>query len=189
MIRAFAAISIPESILDGIEQTTARLRKLGLDAKYTKRSAIHLTLKFIGNIEEVLVEDISDALERSTRPGMRFSLVVKGVGVFPDFRKPRIIWAGIEAQPLLTDLQRRVDSNLALLGFEPEKRVFSPHLTLARLKAARNVADLRRFVEEEGEDLSFGCFQVDEIHLYQSLLRPEGAEYRRLITHPLPSLS
>ena len=186
MIRAFAAISMPGSILDSIEQTTARLRKLGLNARYTKRSAIHLTLKFLGDIEEVLVEDISDALKKSAMYGTRFSLVVEGAGVFPNFRKPRIIWAGIKPQPMLTDLQRRVDNHLALLGFEPEKRAFRPHLTLARLKGARKVADLRSFVEREGESLSLGSFQVDEIHLYQSLLRPEGAEYRRLVAHPLP---
>jgi 2'-5' RNA ligase len=183
VIRAFVAVSIPSTILERIEETSSRLRELGLGARFSKIQSIHLTLKFLGEIEEGLVGRIGQALEESVRSTALFSLDVRGVGVFPNCRRPRVIWVGIEKEPELVKLQQRVEKGLQGLGFESEKRPFRPHLTLARLKSSRNVAELRQFLALEGEGLRLGTFEVNSIHLYQSILRPSGAEYRRLSSH------
>jgi 2'-5' RNA ligase len=186
VIRAFVAISIPEQILEKIGQTVSQLQQLKLDARFTKRSSIHLTLKFLGNVREIQVDDISEALRLAAETATRFEISVQGLGVFPTLRRPRIVWVGIRREPLLADLHRNMDKNLDRLGFEPEKREFRPHLTLARLKSSRNTTELKRFLADEGSILSCGSFQVREIDLYQSILHPSGAEYRKLATHSLP---
>jgi 2'-5' RNA ligase len=185
VIRAFIAISIPEQILGGIDKMARRLKALRLNARFTKTSSIHLTLKFLGDINEFLVESVSERLEQCTRTTDRFNVTVERLGVFPNLRKPRVIWTGVRHESELVDLQQRLDRELETLGFELEKRSFEPHLTLARLKSSKNLTELRQLVESEGPDFKLGSFEVDEVHLYQSILRPEGAVYRRLATHAL----
>lgn len=185
MIRSFAAISIPEFILERIETVIVDLKELKIEARYTKTPSMHLTLKFLGNIEESLVESVSKALEQSARTVSRFSLDIERIGFFPNSKRPRIVWIGVEEDPMLSELQRQVEKNLQRLGFEAETRPFKPHLTLARLKSSRNLPELQRFLEMKETGFRIGSFDVDSIHLYQSILRPDGAEYRRLCTHGL----
>lgn len=185
MIRAFVAIPIPDPILRNMESTSTRLKQLELDAKFTRSSAIHLTLRFLGDIDRHVVEEMKRALDRCVPRRKRFGLQIKGVGVFPNLKRPRIVWAGIGNQTELVRLQRDVEESAQLLGFESERRPFKPHLTLARLKSSRNMNELQRFLEEEGEGLRLGSFEVEEIHLYQSILHPSGAEYCKLSTHVL----
>lgn len=171
--------------MEGIEERIARLKGLGIDARFPKTQSIHLTLKFLGNIDEPMVERVRHVLEGSARSCNCFDLQVEGLGVFPSLRRPRIVWVGLRKEPALDKLQRGLETSLLPLGWKLDKRPFKPHLTLARLKSSRNISGLQCLLETEGPDISVGSFAVDAIHLCQSILHPCGPEYRRLSTHVL----
>ena len=185
MIRAFIAIQIPDDLLKRIETEAKRLKNLRIDARFTKKSSIHLTLKFLGDIDENLVASVGDALQESARALDRFRLGIEGLGVFPIRKTPRVIWIGVRKEPMLVELHQQVEANLQGLGFETEGRPFRPHLTIARLKSSKNLAGLEDFIVMEGAEFKIGTFEVGAVHLYQSLLYPDGAEYRQLSTHTL----
>jgi 2'-5' RNA ligase len=125
------------------------------------------------------IESLKRILDKEGSQTTAFEIQVGGVGAFPDLRKPRVIWIGIQAPTSLADLQRRIDRETVRLGYESEERAFSPHLTLGRLSRDASPEDGRRV----GQVLSgmqtgtLGSVTVNEIHLYQSDLRPGGAIY------------
>jgi RNA 2',3'-cyclic 3'-phosphodiesterase len=181
VIRSFIAIDLPSDLRESIAAVTTRLTRLRLDGRFSKPEAIHLTLKFLGNIEEKRIPDIQGVIERSAAGIAPFSLAVRFFGVFPHLKNPRVLWLGVEQSESLNLLQKRLEGSLAELGFEAETRPFSPHLTLIRLRSARNSAELVRFLKQEGKR-EVGTLPVDAIHIFQSILRPDGAEYRRLVS-------
>jgi 2'-5' RNA ligase len=189
VIRSFVAISIPDTILERIEESISDLRDLGLEARFSKVQSIHLTLKFLGNVNQERIPLVVTALQEGVQEASSFALTVHELGVFPNLRKPRVVWAGIEQDQRLTALQQRVEACLQPLGFEAERRSFHPHLTLARLKSRRNLSALLCHLEGVGETFHAGRFGVEEIHLFQSILRPEGAQYHRLASFPLVGAS
>lgn len=180
MIRCFVAIPLEPEVVSGIAKIQRRLRELELDASWPAAQGLHLTLKFLGNVEEVRVPELAAALQRAVQGRDGLELSVQGLGAFPRPSDPRVVWVGVEGGPDLTDLQAAIEKQVTALGFPREDRPFRPHLTAARVKSRRNVARLIRFLEVETVDL--GTFHADRVHLYQSLLRPEGAEYRILET-------
>lgn len=185
MIRSFIAIAIPAGIEKGLEAVASDLKQLRINARFTRVTSIHLTLKFLGDIEASRVERIGQVLEKSAQKIGRFTVSIEGVGVFPSLKRPRIVWVGVREEPMLVSLQRDIESNLEILDFEVEKRLFKPHLTLARIKSSKGLPDLRAYLEDEGPEFAIGSFEVHDFHLYQSILRPQGAEYRQLSTHAL----
>jgi len=168
--------------MKGIKEIALRLKELGIAARFPKTRSIHLTLKFLGDIDESMVERVKQVLERSDRSCGCFDLHVEGLGVFPSLRKPRIVWVGVRRESALDKLQRGLEASLQVLGFEAERRPFRPHLTVARLKSSRNISELQCFLESEGRDFAVGSFAVDAIHLYRSVLHPDGPEYQKLST-------
>lgn len=187
MIRSFVAISIPDPILEAIEQTVSRIRALGLNARFPKIRSIHLTLKFLGDLDPSMVGDVSRALDAVVQSHETFELTIQGTGVFPNIRRPRIVWVGVDVTPALLRLQSSVEESMVRLGFESDRRPYRPHLTVARLKDARNLLELRDFLEEEAVGLTMGSLRVDEVLLMQSTLWPQGAEYQQLSSHSLSS--
>jgi RNA 2',3'-cyclic 3'-phosphodiesterase len=185
MIRSFIAIDLSTEIRESIAAISRRLSRLGLDGRFSKPESTHLTLKFLGSIEESRVPHIHAAMERSLQGIEPFTLLIRSLGVFPHLGNPRVLWVGVEPSHALSLLQRRLEETLGELGFEAETRPFRPHLTLIRLRSSRNLAELVQFLRQEG-DLDVGSLPVDAVHLYQSILRPEGAEYRRLVGVRLP---
>ncbi len=117
-----------------------------------------------------------------------FELKCRGVGAFPNPVSPRVVWAGIETVPGLFALQRGVDEELKTLGFLPEDRPFSPHLTLARLKGRAKLRLLQEYLKDQGFREEAGSFTASEVHLFRSELRPDGARYTKLCTVALGSL-
>jgi 2'-5' RNA ligase len=178
-------VSIPDPVLQELERTMSKIRRLSLNARYPKLRSIHLTLKFLGDLESEKVQEVSRVLDTAVQSMEPFELNIHGMGVFPNLRRPRIIWVGVEAVPALQELQRHVEENLLRLSFESERRPYRPHLTIARLKDTRNLAALKTFLEEEAAGPMAGTFGVREVHLMQSVLRPQGAEYHQLSNHPL----
>lgn len=180
MIRAFIAVPLNEKVRAGLQDASRQLGQLGLDARFVKAASLHLTLKFLGNIEPSLVEPIGQALQDCCSRQDIFQVAVEGLGVFPNQRRPRVVWAGIGGSAALGEIQGRVEEQMKALGFKPEDRPFRPHLTLARLRSPRNAQRLGEFLQRRENVLDFGLVNVDRVHLYQSLLKPDGAEYLKL---------
>ncbi len=139
---------------------------------------LHITTKFIGEWEEERLEELRAALEE-IEPVGTIEIAVRGLGWFPSERAPRVFWAGIEAAPGLAELARRTQERLARLGVPIERRKYSPHLTLARIKGPVNLTPLRSAVAAL-PSTEFGSFVADRFHLYLSELTPAGSIYTAL---------
>jgi len=188
VIRSFVALTLPDEIKRNLATISQKLSRMGLDGSFPKPDAMHLTLKFLGNIPENQVEAIEEALRRASARIPVLQLKCRGVGAFPNADFPRVVWAGIETVPELSILHRRVDEELATLGFLPEDRPFSPHLTLVRLKGRTNIRLLKEYLKDSAIREEAGSFSASEIHLFQSELRPDGARYTKLRSVGLGSL-
>jgi 2'-5' RNA ligase len=179
LIRTFIAIEIPSEIKSALAAFQSELRRVGADVGWTKPEGIHLTLKFLGETEEGLVGEIGaicNELAAETRP---FELGLHGAGVFPNPRKPRVLWAGLSGEIEKTGaLRRKLNERLARLGFEPEEKEFNPHLTLGRIKSDKKIRELLALAG--AYTLPELTFEVREIVLMKSDLQPTGARYTRL---------
>lgn len=188
-MRAFIAIDLPEAIHAALREKQATFRAVCPQANWARPEGIHLTLKFLGEISEVQVKQVSDALS-ALGQFEAFEIEVKGFGFFPDARRPRVFWAGLEAPPALAELAARVETALGALGFPREPRPFTPHLTLARFKIPRPQTALQKLLEQEvgtvGEPPLLGRFGVSEFFLFESKLSPRGAEYSKRARFPSP---
>jgi RNA 2',3'-cyclic 3'-phosphodiesterase len=179
-VRLFVALDIPVPVRAAIEALVAKLRPACPGARWVRLEGSHITLKFIGEVSAEKVEPIRSALApiRSAAP---IEMVFHGLGFFPHQGRPRVFWAGIEAGDVLGDLASAVEAALEPLGIPPERRAFSPHLTLARFESPRGLDGLREAIAAAG-GLEFGRATATEFHLYQSVLKRGGAEYTRLAT-------
>jgi 2'-5' RNA ligase len=184
-IRAFLAIDPPEEILREIGRIQGRLQRLiGGELRWVRPEAIHLTLKFFGDISENAVADIAAVVEPAAAGAAPFILSIDGVGVFPDQRRPRILWLGMDGDvPRLLVFQKELERALGMVGFPEEERPFTPHLTLARIKSARGLTGLARALEK-GEEYAAGRFTAPGIGLIRSELTPRGAVYTTLKWFP-----
>lgn len=169
-MRLFVAVEIPEAIREQL--VTLETDVPG--ATWVKPQAIHLTLRFLGDgIDPIRLTPIKRAL--ASVKAAPFALTLRGVGRFPPRKNPaRVLWVGLEEQPALLTLQAAVEKALGAVGFEPEERPFSPHITLARLKGE---ASVERFLQS-GSMFSAEPFPVSEYFLISSLLTPAGPKYR-----------
>ena len=146
--------------------------------KFVETENVHLTLKFLGEIEPSLVEEVSNVVEgTSFQP---FTAMIERVGVFPNLRRPRVVWAGItEGASRLEEIWSEIDSKLSKLGFERERRRFSPHITIGRVRSGRNRDKLVHEISSLS-DYVFGELHVDRIALKKSVLTPRGPIYSTL---------
>jgi len=187
MIRAFIAIDIPDDVRVAIGEAQARLKRahVGVKISWTKIDNLHLTLQFLGYIDEAVVEKIKAALQSVAVRHRSFELSVHGAGAFPNENRPRVIWAGChDTESRLKGLAQAVQEAMQPLGFEPEHREFSAHLTLGRAKFPRPDVALTRAVDSL-KDNDFGTLRVEAIHLFESKLHPEGSVYTKLSSHVL----
>ena len=169
----------------GLWDAVAPLRERGLPVKWVRPDGIHLTLKFLGDVDEAREPALRAALAQAAgaRPGgggeaRGVTLRIEGFGVFPDLQRPRIVWAGVAPDPALELLQHRVEQMFAPLGFPPEARAFRPHVTLGR---AGREARARDFTGLEGAlaTLAFAAVAVVEhLDLMQTTLQSGGAVYQ-----------
>ncbi len=176
-MRLFVAIDLPEAVQDRLSLLCCGLP----GARWVTPEQIHLTLRFIGEVDGGLFLDIRDALAHIE--GESFSLQLSGVGFFPPRGKPRVIWVGLRENEPLLKLRNRVESLLVRLDLEPEGRKFSPHITLARLKNTPTIK-IVRFLEAHSH-LDTSPFLVENFHLYSSVLGRKGAVHRIEASFPL----
>jgi RNA 2',3'-cyclic 3'-phosphodiesterase len=181
-MRAFVAIELPPAVQVELRRQQAAFRGVAPEARWTRPEGIHITLKFLGEIDGDQVEKVIAALA-ALGPLAGFEIEVRDFGFFPDARRPRVFWAGVHAPAALTNLAARVEGAMGNLGFAPEERAFTPHLTLARFKIPRPQPDLAALVEKQCH-LSLGRFQVSGFFLFESRLSPQGAEYRKVARFP-----
>ncbi|MFO8101082.1 MAG: RNA 2',3'-cyclic phosphodiesterase [Dehalococcoidia bacterium] len=182
--RAFIAIELPKEVKDFLSEVTAGLRPGREKAvKWVAPEGIHLTLKFLGNIPEEQVVDITNALDKLAREIPSFELNLEGAGAFPNSISPRVIWVGIGGDiPELTNLQRQIERELAPLGFSPDKKAFSAHLTLGRVREKATRQERLELGGAVGELQINGTlpFRVTSISLIKSTLTSSGAIYNQL---------
>lgn len=180
-MRVFIAIDVPQDIKNRLASVQEQLRPFSPSARWVATESIHLTLKFIGEIPEKRREDIDEALAGLT--WRAFTVGVHGVGFFPGTRSPRVFWAGLQAATM-EGLAKEIDTRLEQAGFDPEKRTFRAHVTLARSGNTRLESALVN-AAEPFMDTDFGTFTADRCFLYQSTLKASGAVYTRLKEYPL----
>jgi len=158
------------------------LRSVARDVAWVAAGNLHLTLKFLGAVPETRIESIAGALRDAGLAGRPFEARIRGLGAFPSTGRPRVVWAGVtDGASQMTELARRVDIALAALGFAPEERPFSPHVTLGRVRRPeRNPALADALERASGRE--YGLLQVQSAALMRSQLGPRGARYSELVT-------
>jgi len=183
-IRCFIAIELPDEIKRGLVQLEAQLKSGNQPwVKWVDPYSIHLTLKFLGSVAVDRIDPITRAMGKAVQGASPFHLEVKDLGVFPNLRRVQVAWVGVSGEvDKLVQLQQRIESNLAGLGFAPESRRFTPHLTLARLRDRASPDERQRFGQLIA-DTKFEAaytFQVEAISLMRSQLTREGAIYSQI---------
>ena len=180
-LRLFVAVTLPADAREAIARVIQGLRAADLTGvRLVDPDGVHLTLKFLGNVDSSRVPALTGALDAVGEGAAPFALHLRGVGVFPDRRSPRVLWAGVSGDTeVLAALARRVDDACANVGFAREQRPFSPHLTLARLRD-RASADERQRAGTLLADIGPApgeSFAVEAFHLIRSTLTPSGPIY------------
>jgi 2'-5' RNA ligase len=181
-IRTFIAIVLPESVIRQLAQVQRQLeRQAPLESvRWVKPEGIHLTMKFLGDTPVGKLDAIRAALTAVASQTLPCAFTVGGLGCFPNARRPRVIWVGV--QPMgeeLASLQRAVERAMKPLGFLPEGREFTPHLTLGRVRDRIPPTDLARLgaLLSSTDIGTLGEVQAHSFALIQSVLKPSGAEY------------
>jgi RNA 2',3'-cyclic 3'-phosphodiesterase len=179
-VRAFIAIELPESVKSFLVKISAELKLCGGPVKWVRPAGIHLTLKFLGSVPSDLLPRIQEAALPLFREQKPTQLHVSGLGAFPHLRKPRVVWAGLE-DPAggLSPLVNSLETVLEPLGFPKENRQFNPHLTLGRFKSNEKSSELIETIRQK-MDIVGPSFVADHAILFESVLKPSGAEYIQL---------
>ena len=186
-IRAFIAVEIDEPNKQKILNLISQLNKSDAAIKWATEHQMHLTLKFLGNINDSDIQKISASLKSIAGDSNAFSIKFPRIGAFPNMNRPRVIWLGIDkGAEDLTLLNSKIENELEKLGFVKEKREYSAHLTLGRVKSLKNIQNLTKLINEIELNLQ-DEIKINKIILFQSTLTPKGAVYTTLKQYNLPS--
>lgn len=189
-IRSFIAIELPQEFLAGLMQVQEDLRTNAWaeEVRWVRPEGIHLTLKFLGDVPANRIDPISQAVAQAVAGIRPFTVTAEGLGVFPNWRRPRVIWVGVGGDTeVLHTLQAQVETAMAELGFEPESRPFHPHFTLGRVRQGVSSASQKRLGAALRTHVvqRVGRMLVEEVSLMRSQLNPQGAIYTQLGVYPL----
>jgi 2'-5' RNA ligase len=189
VFRAFIAIDLAEELLRKIHEISTGLHeRLGdLPVRWIPAENVHLTLKFLGDVSETNVERLAEIIRRVAQAHDCFEISVGSLGVYPNARRPRVIWLGVEAPQALLSIQRGIDQETSRLGYETKEQDFSPHLTIGRVSRGADYRELKAISGSlEAETVGFlGAARVEQVNLYRSDLKPTGAEYSVIYTGKL----
>ncbi len=184
-LRTFIALELPQNVLSFLESLQSNLRQDGVDIRWVPPQNIHLTLKFLGDIPIEICPEIEAVLDEAGQGTAPMDLCVKGLGVFPGMKNPRVLWAGLGGETMaLIDFQKRLECCLATLGIKKEKRSFKAHLTIGRMKHKVQPARLSAAIQKS---MTFAplSFRAEHLVFFRSELKPSGAVYTRLYTKDL----
>ena len=185
-MRLFLAINMEPALRREVADATASLRDVAPAAGWVDEGRLHLTLKFLGEQPEASVAPLTEMLDEVSRRHRQFAIRVRHVGAFPNFRRARVVWMGVEPDPRLELLHDDVEVACATMGFELEGRPFRPHITLARVKHDRVDEQTLRALWRAGKRVDFEEETlVESIDLMHSTLSPSGSRYERVHASPL----
>ena len=188
--RAFIAIALNKTLYKELAVLQQKLKASNADVKWVAPENIHITLKFLGNITDEQIETVKDALKKSCAQFKSYDTSLKGIGAFPDFLSPRVIWVGMDEGSKQTSLIcDSIEENLAKAGFPKEERKFSAHLTLGRVRPSagsgqgsfKNKQKLAEVIEKEKSFYSSEKLSVQEIILFKSTLTGSGSIYEPIL--------
>ena len=176
MIRTFLAAEIPPEVKNRLTADMARFKAMAPLVKWSQPDNLHLTFRFLGDVKENDLEELFDALRDGVTDMSPFAMEIRGIGAFPNWRHPRVIWAGCgEGAEDAVALAERVEDICADLGYERERRPFSPHLTLGRMKLPADANGLESVAG--GREKVYGYVDVDALVVFMSSLRRTGPVY------------
>ena len=189
MLRTFIAVDFPTEIITKIARITAYLQSQTPinTLKWIAPENMHLTLKFLGDVREDRISDLTRGLQEALHAQPTFNITIEGLGMYPNASQPRVVWLGIKDKGNLKQIHHELVKVLRDFDPDPEKRAFSPHLTIARIR--QNVS--RDVVQQVGETLSqfkvdsLGSFEIQTVQLFKSELTPQGPIYACLFSMPL----
>lgn len=188
-MRLFWAVNLPPHLKAALANIQGLLKKTNIDVKWVEENNFHLTVQFLGEVEPSLVTYIITVVEKALEEVeiTPFSILLKGVGFFPDQTRPRVLWVGVEGEvDKLVSLQKQVCQAMSPLGFPLDKKAFSPHLTIARFRSSREINELLRKIKQLrlAESL-VGEIKVNSLELMQSELSRQGPMYSVITSIPL----
>lgn len=185
-MRLFVAFDLPDQVRSSLAAVIDRLKPKCREARWVRPESMHLTLKFIGNAvtdgDARKFAELRSALSTvySSEP---VEIHFRGIGFFPNERRPRVVWCGVKSSPNLAEIAADIDRVLAPIGIPRESRAFVPHLTLARIEPPRRIEALARSAEQL-QSADFGSARETQFYLFESKLKPSGAVYTKLETYP-----
>jgi len=183
--RSFLAFDIPEDIVADVCDIQKQIGEQGLKIKWVASQNLHLTVKFLGSVSSEKIEQVKAAAPDAAREAAPLKVAVRGVGVFPDMKRPQVVWVGLtgDTRPLI-DFHDVLDEHLEQAGFEKDERRFNAHITMGRIKSKVNTT---RLAEAMGQFLEFEsrAFGMDKLVLYKSDLQPTGPVYTQIDVFPL----
>ena len=176
-VRTFVAIPIPAEIRRRLVEVEQDLMPAKAGVKWVPEDSFHVTLKFLGYVEPERLEAIAGGVEAAIQGTGPFEVELAGVGAFPKITRPSVVWVGVTrgGQEMIS-LADRIDREMAKIGFEREKRPFSPHITLGRVKSPENLSGLRELIERH-RNREVGSFGVEQVNIMRSELRITGPIY------------
>jgi RNA 2',3'-cyclic 3'-phosphodiesterase len=179
MKRIFIAVKVEPGgeLLRMISSVKALLVKENI--KWVEPANLHLTLAFLGETEEKRIKILANMLKDKCSGYHKFDFILSGTGVFKNYRDPRVIWVGIRSQEVLSMLNDTINTGLKENSFETSEHQFKPHLTLGRVKSAKNTENLKTVLERY-KDTEFQKVEVREVILFESILMQTGPLYRQL---------
>lgn len=174
-IRTFIALELPETVIDQIIQI--RDENAGLNYKWEPRNKLHVTIKFIGDIDKNLIEKLSSEIETLIEEFNSFNLSFSNFGMFYKENKPNILWVGIKNNEKLSDFTNKLNNVCAEFGIEKERRKFKPHITLLRIKDSDNAKSLEKLLKLDLPEINFNA---DKVTIFKSELLPAGSVYKSI---------
>ncbi len=178
-MRLFIAIPLPQ----GVKQKLLDLQQPINGVRWQSQEQMHLTLKFVGEVDTTTASELREELDNITYPG--FLMTIEGIGYFPDGQQPKVVWAGIKENANLQELHKNVEDRCKKKGIAPENRPYKPHVTIGRTKNTSKQA-VTSFINKYNSFI-LPDIPVNEFALYESKLHPDGARHHRLQTYLLKS--
>jgi 2'-5' RNA ligase len=193
MLRIFIALEIPAGIQAAITNSTASLKNAlpRTLVRWVAPQNVHLTLKFLGDVSSTAVEHLAETVKIEASSHEMFSISVGGLGAFPTARRARVIWIGLKTPPALETLRSGLEAAMTKMGYPPEERPFSPHLTIGRVRQNVSAEDLQsiRTSLEATKVGEFGTLLVETVHIFKSDLKPSGSVYTDLFALALKPIN
>ena len=184
-MRLFFTIRVREEIIRSVGKGVDRLRETRAAVRWVKPEGIHLTVRFLGETGEDRVDALVGAMSAVCGTFHPFPLRVEGLSAYPDLRRPRVIWAGVrEPSGVLVRLGAATEKTVVEMGWKKEKHGFSPHITLGRVKGSINITRLTEVIRSLTDE-RWGDQEVEDLILFRSRLKPEGAVYEKVHVFPL----